>query len=111
MKRPVRLIDRRFRGFRVVEVACLGVLAAMVFAVYLTKAAANEERAAIAKADREIAKEQRSLRLLRAEAAHLERPDRIERLSEAYLGLAPVAARKEAQAESLPEIAIGGEQP
>jgi hypothetical protein len=80
----------------------------MVFAVYLTKAAANEERAAITKAERQIAQERRTLRLLKAEAAHLERPERIERLSETHLGLAPVSARREAQPENLPEIAIGG---
>ncbi len=106
MKRPVKLIDRRVRGFRVVELVCVAMLACLVFTVYLMKSAANVERAAITKAEREIARERRTLRLLRAEAAHLERPERIERLSETYLGLAPVSARREAEANSLPEIAV-----
>ena len=105
MNPVARLFDQRIRGFRVIEVAALACLVLLVFWVYLAKAQAGGERARIARIDAEIAAEQRKLRLLSAEAAHLEQPARIEQLSDAYLGLAPVGAKKEATPDALPEIA------
>jgi cell division protein FtsL len=102
------LFDQRFRGFRVVELVAGALVVLMVFWVYSTKTSANEERTQIAKIERSIAAEQRRLRLLRAEAAHLEQPGRIETLSEAYLGMEPVPAKREARPESLVEIARTG---
>ncbi len=101
-----RLFDRRVRGFRVIEVVALACVVMLIFWVYLTKAQAGGERARIARIDAEIAAEERKLRLLTAEAAHLEQPARIEELSEAYLGLEPVSAKREAQPDRLPEIAV-----
>jgi cell division protein FtsL len=90
-------------------VAALACLVLMVFWVYLTKAGAGRERSEIAAVEREIGQEQRSVKLLRAEAAHLEQPARIEALSQGYLGLKPVEAKREAQPDSLMEIArVGG---
>jgi hypothetical protein len=43
--------------------------------------------------------------MLKAESAHLEQPARIEQLSEAYLGLEPVPAKREATPEILDDIA------
>lgn len=100
-----RLFDLRVRGFRVVEVAALACLVLLILWVYLTKAQASDERARIAGIDREIATEQRTLRALKAESAHLEQPARIEKLSEAYLGLEPVPAKREASPEQLDDIA------
>jgi cell division protein FtsL len=102
-----RLFDRRIRGFRVVEVAALACLVLLILWVYLTKAQAGDERARIASIERDIAVEQQKLRMLKAESAHLEQPTRIERLSEAYLGLQPVPAKREATPQSLPEIVRG----
>lgn len=99
-----RLFDQRVRGFRVVEVAALACLVLLILWVYLTKAQAGDERARIASIERDIAVEQQKLRMLKAESAHLEQPTRIERLSEAYLGLEPVPAKREATPQSLPEI-------
>ena len=99
-----RLFDQRVRGFRVVEVAALACLVLLILWVYLTKAQAGDERARIAGIERDIAVEQQKLRMLKAESAHLEQPTRIERLSEAYLGLEPVPAKREATPQSLPEI-------
>lgn len=99
-----RLFDQRVRGFRVVEVAALACLVLLILWVYLTKAQAGDERARIASIEREIAVEQQKLRMLKAESAHLEQPTRIERLSEAYLGLEPVPAKREATPQTLPEI-------
>lgn len=104
MSPVARLFDMRVRGFRVVEVAALACLVLLILWVYLTKAQAGDERARIASIERDIAAEQQKLRMLKAESAHLEQPTRIERLSEAYLGLAPVPAKREATPQSLPEI-------
>lgn len=100
-----RLFDWRVRGFRVIEVAALACLVWLILWVYLTKAQAGDERNQIARVDREIAAEQRRLRELKAESAHLEQPARIEQLSEAYLGLEPVPAKREATPERLDDIA------
>lgn len=99
-----RLFDQRVRGFRIVEVAALACLILLILWVYLTKAQAGDERSRIAGIERDIAAEQQKLRMLKAESAHLEQPTRIERLSEAYLGLEPVPAKREATPQSLPEI-------
>ena len=45
--------------------------------------------------EQQIADEQHRVRLLGAELAHLEAPERIERLSQQYLGLAPIDAKHE----------------
>ena len=99
------LFDRRVRGFRVVEVAGVSLFVVLALAVYLVKAGAGRERSQIASVERQIAEEQTRLRLLRAEVAHLEDPERIGRLSSVYLGMSPASPKREASAESLPEIA------
>lgn len=106
-----RLFGRRIRGFRVVELAALGCLAVLVLGVYSFKMLAGREGAEIVDTDRQIAEEQHALRLLRAEVAHLEQPKRIERLSAAYLGLQPIPAKREAQADALTEIVRQGASP
>lgn len=99
------LFNRRFRGFRVIELGALGCLAVLVLCVYLTKAAAGRESAAIAGINKEIGAEARRVRLLRAEIAHLEQPERIEALSSRYLELGPVPAKRETAPEALAEVA------
>jgi cell division protein FtsL len=103
------IFERRVRGFRVVEVVALACLVLLVFWVYLTKAGAGAERGEIASIEKEIREQQGAVKLLRAEAAHLEQPARIEALSEGYLGLKPVEPKKEAQPDTLEEVArVGG---
>lgn len=103
---PVRaLFERRVRGFRVVHLAAVGCLAVLVLGVYGFKAGAGRESARISDVDAQIADERRHLRLLRAELAHLEQPARLERLSAAYLGMAPAGGAREAPVESLSELA------
>ena len=55
--------------------------------------------------ERQIAAEHDRIRLLKAEVSHLEQPNRIEKLSTGYLGLAPIAASREVTPEALAEIA------
>ena len=82
-------LNRRVRGFRVVDLIALSVLTLLIVGVYLAKTIAGRERTEIARIDRQIDGEKARIRLLQAEVSHLEQPARLERLSEAYLGLAP----------------------
>ena len=101
----MNLLTRRVRGFRLVDLIALGLLTALIFGVYLAKTIAGRERTEIAKVERQIDMEKSRIRLLQAEVSHLEQPARIERLSEAYLGLAPVTFKREISSEALPYIA------
>lgn len=105
MTQLARLFERRIRGFRVVEIASLFALVAMIFSVYLTKAEAGRERYQIGEVRQQIIDAQRELKQLRAENAHLEQYRRIETLSHAYLGLEPVKASRETAPEALPTLA------
>ena len=100
------LIDQRVRGFRIVEVGALAVLLALVLAVYLSKAGASGERADIDHVRRQIEDEQSRIRLLHAEVANLEQPERLEALSSQYLGLQPIPAKHEVQVDALPDLAL-----
>ncbi|MCI3181170.1 cell division protein [Caulobacter sp. CCUG 60055] len=99
------LFDRRVRGFRVIEVGALAVLLALALGVYLSKTGAGREGAETAKVQREIQDERSRIRMLRAEVAYLEQPERIERLSSQYLGLQPTVAKRETDPDALVEIA------
>ena len=99
------IFGQRIRGFRVVDLLALTVLLALAFGVYAFKTLAGRESADIADVQHQIVDEQKRVRLLKAEIAHLEDPSRIERLSTQYMGLKPVDAKREAAAEALPQIA------
>jgi hypothetical protein len=99
------LLTRKVRGFRLIDLVAMGLLVALVLGVYLAKTIAGGERAEIAKVERQIDMERARIRLLQAEVSHLEQPARIERLSEAYLHLAPVTIKHETTTDALPEIA------
>ncbi len=98
-----RLFARRLRGFRLVDLAAFGCLLVLATGVYLSKAGAGREAGRVAEVDDQIADEGRKLRVLRAEAAHLETPARLERLS-AYVGLQPAQGRQEAPLEALGDL-------
>jgi hypothetical protein len=101
----VNWLNRRVRGFRLVDLVALGLLTVLILGVYLAKTMAGGERSRIAAVERQIGEEKARVRLLQAEVSHLEQPARIERLSETYLGLAPVSERRVADLEALPELA------
>jgi cell division protein FtsL len=104
------LFHSRFRGVRIIELAAFVCVIALAFGVYLAKTNAGRERSKIATIERQIAEEQRKLKLLRAEVAHLEQPERLEQLSTQHLGLQAVDGSKEAMAEALPDIANPAEK-
>jgi cell division protein FtsL len=99
------LLERRVRGFRLVDLVALGLLVVLILGVYLAKTIAGRERAEIAKVERQIAAEKARIRLLQAEVSHLEQPARIGHLSQAYLGLAPVSVKRETTTEALIDVA------
>ena len=80
----------RVRGFRVIDLSALVVLLVLALAVYAFKTLAGAQSANAADVQRQIVQEQKRVRLLTAEIAHLEDPSRIERLSTRYLGMAAV---------------------
>jgi cell division protein FtsL len=97
-------LGRSLRGVRLVEFGALMVMLVMALGVYLAKAAAGRERADITQVESQIQDEQKRLRLLQAEVAHLEEPARLVSLS-AQLGLGPTNAKRQGSPESLGEIA------
>ena len=99
------LFHRRVRGFRIIDLIALFCLSVLVLGVYFAKAAAGREGAEIGQVNQNIQDEQKQLRLLRAELAHLETPARIERLSQTYLNLAPMSAQRETAPDGLVELA------
>jgi cell division protein FtsL len=102
---PFSLLDRRYRGFRVIEIAGLGVLLVLALVVYLAKTHAGGERADIDHIQAQIDDEQARVTLLKAEVAKLEQPERLETLSGRYLNLQPIPPGHEISAEALASVA------
>jgi len=101
------LFSRRWRGFKIVEVAAAGVLIALMLGVYLAKTGASRDSNAIVRIEKQIIAERAKIRMLQADVAKLEAPERIEALSTQYLGLGPVKATREAAPEELATVAAG----
>jgi hypothetical protein len=103
--RPLqRLFAWKVRGVRWVEIIGVMLVAAMIFSVYVAKAAAARESARITDLERQIGANGQRVRLLRAEVARLEQPGRLEALSRGA-GLGPVDATRQATEDRLPTLA------
>ena len=89
------VFDRRFRGFRVVNLVGIGLLVTIVLAVYLGKTFAGRERNEIAEVEMQIRQEKIRVRLLQAEVAHLEQPRRLQSLASQGLGMKPITVSQE----------------
>lgn len=100
------VLGKRVRGFRLIDLVAFAILVALILGVYLAKTIAGRERAQIASTERQIVAEKAEIRVLNAEVAHLEEPARIQKLSEAYLGMAPVPIKHEVDADALAEVAL-----
>ena len=103
-----RLFAWKVRGVRWIEIIGVLLVAAMVFSVYLAKAAAARESSRIADLERQIAENGQRVRLLNAEASRLEQPGRLEVLSR-EAGLAPVDVKRLAVEGQLLDIAPADE--
>jgi hypothetical protein len=101
------LFTRRVRGIRLVNLWGCGVLLVLVIGLYLLKTFAGGERADIAREEAQIEDEQQRIRLLNAEVAYLEQPQRIGKLSESYLDLQPIAPKHDVELAQLPLVASG----
>lgn len=99
-----RVFDLKLRGIRIVEIIGVVLVAVLVLSVYVAKAAAARQSDSIAAMEREIAENDARVRLLRAEAARLESPARLEALSR-QAGLVPADANQVVPEARLPELA------
>lgn len=103
-RNPIQaLFDWKVRGVRWIEIILLVVVAALVLSVYVAKAGAARESVRISQLEREIAETRQRVRLLRAEAARLEQPARLEVLSRSA-GLAPVEMKHQADESALDSL-------
>jgi len=100
----------RWRGFPVIELWAGGFAVVLALGVYLLKTGAGDEGLRIARTQREIVAEQRKIRLLQAEVAYLEQPERIGGLATANLGLQPLSGKQETAPENLEDVAHAGGQ-
>lgn len=103
-----RLMNWKIRGVRWVEIIGTVAVAVMILSVYVAKTAAARENARIGEIEREIAAQRQRVRLLRAEAARLEQPGRLESLSR-QAGLEPVDVHRLGDQSHL--AGIGGKAP
>jgi cell division protein FtsL len=95
---------RTLRGARLLELGALTVLLALALAVYMVKARAGRETGDISTVEDQIVDERRHVRLLQAEVAHLEQPERLQRLA-AAAGLGPTSDNRQATLDQLPDLA------
>lgn len=95
------IFTHRTRGFRTINVLLTSMLVVLAVGVNLAKTFAGKERTEIVRTEREIRDEGRQIRVLQAEVAHLEQPERLERLSRAYLAMAPVSVKQETTVDDL----------
>ncbi|QYF87289.1 cell division protein [Brevundimonas sp. PAMC22021] len=99
----VRLFEMKVRGVRWVELIGAVLVAVMIVSVYAAKAGAARESSRIAQLEQDIAENGQRVRLLRAEAARLEQPARLESLSR-QIGMAPVDVHRQADETALPAL-------
>jgi len=99
------VFTRRVRGVRLINLWGAGLLLVLVLGLYLVKTFAGAERADIDRIDVQIIEEQRRIRLLQAEVAYLEQPDRIQRLAAESLQVQPLSGKRETAVDSLSGVA------
>jgi len=101
------LIRSRLFGFRLIEVSALLLLISLALGVYLAKVWGGKDAQEITRIERDIQAEHRKIRLLQAEVAYQEQPERIGRLSSLQLQYGPPSTKSEVPAERLVDVARG----
>jgi cell division protein FtsL len=101
------ILNHRTRGFRTINIVACALLMVTAIVVLLAKAYAGREVREIARTERAIAEQNKRIRLLKAEVAHLEQPERLQRLAKDLLGMGPLAAAREGDISSLDALAAG----
>ena len=94
-----------WRLLHVIAIAALIGSAAYVYSVKYQAIYASEQ---IVKTRHQIAKERDAINLLRAEYAHLVRPDRLQALADKQLDMQPLALNQIVKADDLPEAGAEG---
>ena len=89
-----------WRLMHAIAIAALIGSAAYVYGIKYRIIYASEQ---LVKARHMVAKEKDAINLLRAEYAHLARPDRVQQLADAKLGLQPLGLSQIASVNDLPE--------
>jgi cell division protein FtsL len=105
------LFNHRTRGFRTINMLALLVLMGLALAVNLAKAYAGRDMREMVQTQRFIKEESTRIRLLKAEGAHLEQPERLQRLAKIHLNMAPLRADQEGDLDSLPMLVAGVSPP
>ncbi len=98
------IFDWRLHGIRVINIFCMVCLVAMVFSVYIAKTNAAGQSQKIGELEHKIAAQSERVRLLRAEAARLESPARLEQLSR-DAGLLPPEVDRVTTEDGLTDLA------
>lgn len=78
------------------------VLSVSAFALYKVKFQVQTLRGQIAEVSQELARERESLNVVAAEWAYLNRPDRLQKLAEAYLNYEAVTVEHIADIQAIP---------
>jgi len=89
--------------YRASGILVMGCLAIGALGLYLVKYRVQDVQLEVARAEAELAKERESLHLLNAEWAYLNRPERLEKLSQKYLALTPLESTQFISYTQLPE--------
>ena len=63
------LLEKRYRGFRVINFATFGLVLVLALGVYLAKTGAGREASQIKTIERQIVAERRAIRTLQAEVS------------------------------------------
>jgi len=98
-------MDRRVRGVRVVDLAGAVLLCGLVLVVYMAKTGAGGTAVDIDKVQLQIDEEHGQIRLLQAEVANEEQPERLASLSGQLLNLQPISPKHEIPSEALADVA------
>ena len=70
------------------------LLMALGWSVYQVKYEVQQKETALARLNRDIARSESEIRILRAEWSHLNEPARLEQQNAAFLGLVPIAPQQ-----------------
>lgn len=91
--------------WRLLHVLAIGALIASAVYVYSVKYKTIYASEQIVMTRHQIARERDAINMLRAEFAHLTRPDRLQALADKQLDMQPLALNQIVKAEDLPEPA------
>jgi hypothetical protein len=87
-------------------IAWIGIFGLGALAVYLVKYQVQGVKKDVVALQYELQQERESLKLLQAEWAYLNRPDRLRKLASRYLTIEPYSAKQIVAVESLPFRAV-----